>query len=177
MAKLNEMTIVRPYDHKTLGRVGVATLTAEVGKVTLNEVELPASSIEYLLTFALQNLQDAYAGAESAADAIARWGKKLDRLQAGTIGTRDSAGGASAEQKMIRSVVREQVRANATKEKWAAFTALEADAQAEKIDAIFAKQSDDGKAAIMVIVAERLAEAAKRAEQAKALGASMDIDL
>jgi hypothetical protein len=172
VATPTELTIVRPFDHKTFGRIGTVTLSAGVNDMSLNGTVLPASSIEYLLTFALQNLQDAYAGAESAVEAVARWEKKLDRLLAGTIGTREAGDGASATVRMIRTVLRELVRKS---DKWAAFKELGESEQNEKLDALYAKQSD--ASAIDAEVAKRIAALAEKAKQAKALAAMVDIDI
>src|SRR5688572_14266848 len=102
---MTKFNIARSFDHKLHGRIGLVEVEADVKSITISTGgvahELPATSIEYLLTFALQNLQDAYAGAENAADATARFGKKLDRLLAGTIGAREAGDGASAETKAI----------------------------------------------------------------------------
>lgn len=179
MAKLEtkEYAISRAFDHKTFGRIGIVEMSAGVSGVSINGKELPASSIEYLLTFALQNLQDAYAGADSEVDAKARWEKKLDRLLEGSIGLRASGGGESAEVRTRRAVIKEQVRKAVGKDKWTAFQALDADAQGEKLDAVFEKQDDAGQAAIMEQVAKRLAEAAQRKAQANKLAESIDLDI
>lgn len=166
MAKTNEILINRAFDHKAHGRIGIVELTAEVGAVKIGGKELPASSVEYLLTFALQNLQDAYAGAESADDAKARFEKKLDRLVAGTIGTRMTGDSASAEERMRRTVMGELLRkSDAGKEAWKAHE----DDRDEFLDALFDKQADAKKAEIMALVAERIEAALAKAKQAKAL--------
>ena len=73
MAKLetNVIPVSRTFDHKAHGRIGIVNMEAAVAYIAIDGKELPVSSIEYLLTFALQNLQDAYAGADSAAEATA----------------------------------------------------------------------------------------------------------
>ena len=174
MAKLEvkEYPINRAFDHKTHGRIGIVEMSAGVSGISINGKELPASSIEYLLTFALQNLQDAYAGAESADDAKARFGKKLDRLIAGTIGAREAGDGASAEVRMRRTVMGELIRRSGDAGK-AAWKAHEDDRD-EWLDAAFAKQTEAKQADIMRLVAERIAEAAEKAKQAKALAGGLE---
>lgn len=174
MAKTNEVKITRAFDHKTFGRIGVTELVADVGLVAINGNELPASSVEYLLTFALQNLQDAYAGADNADEAKARWQKKLVRLIAGSIGIREAGDGATVEVRTIRAILREQVRKS---DKWKAFKELDESVQNEKLDALYAKQADASKAAIDKEAAKRIAEAQARKKQAEALADAVTLDL
>ena len=54
--EMTKFTIARAFDHKTHGRIGLVNLEADVKAVTIDGKELPATSVEYLLTFALQNL-------------------------------------------------------------------------------------------------------------------------
>lgn len=173
MAKVNTVTVARSFDHKVHGRIGLVELVAEVGTVTLGGKELPASSVEYLLTFALQNLQDAYAGAESAEDAIGRFGKKLDRLLAGTIGAREAGDGASALTLAVRGVIGDMLRQAG---KWKeVIGALDEDKRAAKLDEIFAKQPEVKQAAITATAQERMAEAAARKAQAKEMAQGLAI--
>lgn len=174
MAKTNEVKIVRAFDHKAFGRIGVAELVADVGMVTINGNEVPASSVEYLLTFALQNLQDAYAGADNADEAKARWQKKFDRLIAGTIGTREAGDGASVEVRTIRTILRGLVKKSPA---WAAFKELDESVQNEKLDALYAKQDAEKKAAIDAEVKKRIAEAEAKRKQAAALADAIAVDL
>lgn len=168
MAKLEtkEYTVARSFDHRTFGRIGVVEMVAEIATVKLGGKELPTASVEYLLTFALQSLQDAYAGADSADDAQARFDKKLTRMMEGTLGQRAGGDGASAETRMTRTVIGEMLRK--TEDGKAAWKAHEDDRN-EFLDAIYAKQPDAKRAAIDAIVAKRLEEAAARAKQAKEL--------
>lgn len=169
---MTKFEINRAYDHKVHGRIGVVEMTADVGKVSIGGKELPATSVEYLLTFALQNLQDAYAGADSADDAQGRWQKKLDRLIEGTIGVREAGDGASVEVKMIRTVLGETLRKTEKgKEAWKAHE----DDRAEWLDKVFAKQSEEVQAEITAKAKARIAEQQAKAKQVKALADSIDI--
>lgn len=172
MAKLASMTINRSFDHKKFGRVGVVEMVAEVGEVTINGSTLPAASVEYLLTFALQNLQDAYAGAESTEDAGKRWSDKLARLIEGNIGVRSGGTSVSREVKVRRNVLAEQIR---VKGKGEVLKGLEGDERATFLDSVWEKQSDDAKAAIMALVAERIAEEDARKAQAKTLADTIEL--
>lgn len=170
---MTKYTIARAFDHKQHGRIGIVNVEADVKSITVEGKELPATSVEYLLTFALQNLQDAYAGADSADEAKARWQKKLDRLIEGSIGVREAGDGASALTKAIRGVVGDMLRGAG---KWKdVIGGLDEDKRAEKLDEIFAKQSKDKAEAITATAQERMAEAAKRKEQAKALASGLDV--
>ncbi len=166
------IAIARSFDHKTFGRVGLVEMTASVGEVKIGETVLPQSSVEYLLTFALQNLQDAYAGAESADEAQARFEKKLDRLMAGTIGTREAGSGASGEVKVRRQVMGELLRKSEAGK--AALKTHEDDRDAF-LDTVFGKQTEARQAEIMVEVAERIEAAKAKAKQAAALADSIEL--
>jgi hypothetical protein len=82
------------------------TLRIHNGVWFLDGKELPKVSREYLMVFALQSLQDAYAGAEDLDDAQARFEKKYTRLIAGEIGTREASGATSDETDAQRHVAR-----------------------------------------------------------------------
>lgn len=170
---MTKFNIARAFDHKAHGRIGLVEVEADVKSVTIGGKELPASSVEYLLTFALQNLQDAYAGAESEADAKGRFNKKLDRLLAGTIGTREAGDGASAETRMVRSVVGDMLRDLG---KWKEIIgSLDEDKRTDKLDEIFAKQPEAKQAAIMETVKTRLAEAEAKRKQATKLADGIEL--
>ena len=173
MTKLEtkEYLVNRAFDHKAHGRIGVVEMSAGVSGVSINGKELPASSIEYLLTFALQNLQDAYAGAESAAEATARFEKKLARLIEGTIGAREAGDGASLETRTIRTIIGEMLRSAG---KWKELTEGKDEAErAALLDAIFAKQPEAKQAAIRATAQERIKEAEARKAQAKEMASGL----
>lgn len=170
--KINAVTVARSFDHKVHGRIGLVELVAEVGAVTIGGKELPATSVEYLLTFALQNLQDAYAGADSAADAKARFEKKLDRLLAGSIGVREAGDGASAETKMIRVVLGELLRkTDAGKAK---LKEHEEDRDAF-LDEVFAKQAEAKQEEIKLEAGKRIEAQKAKATKAKAMADSIEL--
>ena len=170
---MTKFNIARAFDHKQHGRIGLVEMEADVKSVTIGGKELPATSVEYLLTFALQNLQDAYAGAESAADATGRFQKKLDRLLEGTIGVREAGDGASAETKAIRNVIGDMLRGAG---KWKeVIGALDEDDRPAKLDEIFAKQPEAKQEAIRTTARERMAEAAARKAQAKEMASGLSL--
>lgn len=111
MTKIN-----RTYEHRTFGAVGAVELEVNGGEWTLDGKALPQSSVEHLMMFALQTLQDAYAGAKDAGEAKALWSKKLDRLIAGGIGVRQG-GGVGEETKLWRIVAGRVLRQKAP-ERW-----------------------------------------------------------
>lgn len=82
------MDIKREYTHKRFGLIGSVRLTVPTEGWVLDDVPLTAAGVTHLATFALQSLQDAYAGAKDEGEALALWEKKLDRIMEGTIGTR-----------------------------------------------------------------------------------------
>lgn len=75
------------------GRIGHVTFAIDSETpiiVTLDGVTLPPQSVEYLMNFALQALQDAYAGAASMDEAKGNWAKKRQALLDGTMGQRST---------------------------------------------------------------------------------------
>lgn len=166
--------IVREFNHRTFGHIGKVTLEHDVKVMKLNGMPLGAESIEYLLTFALQSLQDAYAGAKTEAEAQAAFAKKRDAVIAGTIGTRIS-NGVSEETRVVRQVVRALIKAKlgAKSAGWAEFTGKSDAAQDEYLDEVFAKN----EAKLRPAVDKRLDEIKRKREAKKALTQSTDIEL
>lgn len=174
MAKIEvtDYAVTRAFNHRTYGAIGQVTLSGGIGDLELNGQTLPGRSVEYLLTFALQSLQDAYAGAANADEAKAAFDKKLNAIINGTIGIRTGGGnGKPAYWKFVRAIVRDAL----TKRK-AEYEAL--DGAAEKnafLDEAFAGLPDDVKAKI-----EAKANALFEAEQkrkAEAADVAKGIDL
>lgn len=159
------MNVNRIYTHKTLGRIGHVELVAPEGTWTLDGQKLPEQSVEHLLNFALQTLQDAYAGADSADEAAANWEKKRAKLLDGTIGTRGGSGGEEPHVPFIRAIIR-KLLGDANRK---AYKALgDAKAKNEFLDALFAKQPDAARAKIESAAREELAaDLARKAEAAK----------
>ena len=85
------MEIDRTYEHKSAGTIGQVKLTVPSEGWVLDGKALSEQSVRHLAYFALQTLQDAYAGADTMPDAerVGRFNKKYDRLMLGTIGTRE----------------------------------------------------------------------------------------
>lgn len=123
------------------GRIGAVTLVADINEVTIDGKAVPEASVNYLLNFSLQSLQDAYAGAESLDEAMGSWEKKLTALVDGTIGVRGSGGGMSDEER-AELYVAESIYATKfgkDTEKGKAFRELKDDDKAEFLVDIVAK--------------------------------------
>lgn len=165
----------RNYTHRTFGKIGAVTFTAPKGKYLLNGTELPQASVDHLLTFALQTLQDAYAGAKSTDEALGAFNTKLDRLLNGTIGTRGTGDGADERTRVARSVVHAAAKAKfgSKSPEWATFTGLDDDARNAKLDGWY----EANKAAFDPAVDEEMARRNARREANKGLGATVDISL
>jgi hypothetical protein len=136
------MEINRSYSHKVLGAIGNVTLVVPDGEWTLDGQVLPTQSVAHLANFALQTLQDAYAGKESITDAIRAFTDKYDRLVEGTLGTRSGGGvdETTAVQRMIaRGVLKTKLGGKSPE--WAEFTGMDDDAQAARLDGIWAKNA------------------------------------
>ena len=167
---MTKIETVREFNHRDHGSIGRVVISADVATVTLNGKELPIGSVEYLLNFALQSLQDAYAGSKTAAEAQGAFNGKLDKLIEGTIGTRSGGAGVSDETRISRQVVREVLRKSLTKE---AYEAKYKDDDAA-VDAVYGKNV----AKLEGEVKTRLAKLAEeRARKAKLVKASSDLEL
>lgn len=169
------MQINRTFNHRTFGKVGEVKFTVPKGKFLLNEHELPEVSVMHLMTFALQTLQDAYAGAKSTDEAKGAFNGKYDKLINGTIGTRASGDGADERTRVARSVVRGAVKAKfgGKSPEWAKFTGLDDASQAAKLDEWYAKNEAAFASAVDEKMAELAAARAKRGELAKAVAFEM----
>lgn len=97
---------------KGLGREpAFASIECEYeAKISLNGKEIPAASVQYLLNFSLQSLQDAYAGAKTSDESRGMLLKKLDAICSGTIGLRGESGGVSEELAIQRTVVSRRLK-------------------------------------------------------------------
>lgn len=154
-------TTSRSYAHKTFGQIGAVTMTSPDGDWTINGAVVPERTVDHLLTFALQTLQDAYAGAADATDAKEKFDCKLAKLAAGTLGVRSGGGAAVDEEtRHMRMIMRSLVAANFGKLAW---KSMEEDEKVEYIDEAYDGLSDDDRAAIDEAVAEAIA-AEKRAK-------------
>jgi hypothetical protein len=169
-------TITRNFAHRTFGAIGSVVLEHNCDVMKIDGKVIPGESIEYLLNFALQSLQDAYAGAKTQDEATAMFAKKRDAVVGGTIGARSAGGNAVSEAtKVARSIVRALLKAKwgAKSTEWAEFTGLsDADADA-KLDDVFAKNADKLKAKVDARVAELAAE--REAKRNLASGVSLDL--
>lgn len=153
-------TTARSYSHKSFGHIGAATIQSPDGEWTLNGKTLSEKSVDHLLTFALQTLQDAYAGAKSDDDARALWEKKLGKIMEGTIGTRVAGGSkASDETRHMRRILRDSVAAEFTKLAW---KTMDEDERVEAIDEAYANLDADDAATVDAMIDEAIA-----AEKAK----------
>lgn len=165
----------RNYTHRTFGAIGSVVFEAPKGKYRLNGQDLPEVSVAHLMTFALQTLQDAYAGAKSTDEALGAFNTKLDKLLNGTIGTRGSGDGADERTRVARSVTMAAAKAKfgAKSPEWATFTGLDDDAKNAKLDAWYAANAD----AFDPAIDEEMARRAAKRDANKTLGASVAIEM
>lgn len=153
------------------GRIGHVELVADVKSMTLDGAKLPDASIEYLLNFSLQSLQDAYAGAEDLAEATGSWEKKRDALLDGTIGVRGSGGGMSDEDRAAYYVAEQAVRAKVGTDAWKEMDDEARVARTESaIEKLRTADADAFEAAVAARVAHVVEQRQKRAAEKAALG-------
>lgn len=165
----------RSYTHRTFGNIGSVSFAVPKGKFTLNGTELPEASVAHLMTFALQTLQDAYAGAKSTDEALGAFNGKLDKLLNGTIGVRGSGDGADERTRVARSVTMSAAKAKfgAKSPEWATFTGLDDAAKNEKLDAWY----EANKAAFDPAIDEEMARRAARRDAKNSLAGSVAIEM
>lgn len=152
------LVIERSFVKRNEGTISNVRLEAQVSKMTLDGKELPDSSVEYLLNFALQSLQDAYAGGKTLDECKALFAKKYDRLLAGQIGVRESGESIDDETRIGRKIVRAQIRQNA--DAWKKFAQLSEDEQLAALDKNLAKNAEK-LAPVIAAEMKRLADEKK----------------
>lgn len=169
------MEIIRNYAHRTHGAIGAVTFVAPDGTYTLNGKALPESSIAHLLRFALQTLQDAYAGATDAAECVGAFDKKLNAIINGTLGTRMGGNGVDEETSVARSIVRMALKTSWGEKspKWVAFTGLSDGEQATRLD----KVRGDNPGLFDQAIADKLAERKRDRETKAKLVAAISINI
>ena len=169
MTEVSRTFALRKFDG---AKIGAVVLSAPKGKWALDGQELSQASVEYLMTFALQSLQDAYAGADTLAEAKAAFAKKLDAVKNGTIGVRTGGGGTDPLTAMMRQIARSDLKAAliASGKGTKGFTAMDKAAQAEILDKVIAKDPERYEKGAKAELRAR-AEAAKKAADAVDLGA------
>lgn len=144
-------TITRTYAKRETsksdwsGNIGEVVLTlGDDGTMTLDGTKLGDAAMRHLLNFALQTLQDAYAGAKSLDEAQGNFAKKRAALLEGTIGVRGSGDGESEATRIARKLVLAEFKLGLgagwkDSEKWKAFDGLTPEEQNAKLDAAFEK--------------------------------------
>ena len=168
------MEIFREFNSRAHGPIGEVTFIAPDGDYTLDGKVLPVASVNHLLTFALQSLQDAYAGAKDSAECIGAFEGKRDKLFAGTLGTRGGEGVSfyvTVARQIMRGIIKAKLGAKSAE--WAAFTGLEPAEQNAKLDENFAANETALKSAVEAEIETRKAKAAQKA----ALGKGMTINI
>lgn len=168
-------TIIRNYAHRVHGQINEVKLTHNCDKMLIDGRELPAQSIEYLINFGLQSLQDAYANAKTQAEAAGAHLKKLEALLNGTIGTRSGGVSVTEATKVARTLVRALLKDKwgVKSAEWATFTGLSDDDAEAKLDEIFEKNKDK----LQARVDARLAELAAEREAKRKLVAEVEISI
>lgn len=157
------MEVTRTFTHRTYGNIGSVELVAPKGKWTLDGKELPEQSVDHLLHFALQTLQDAYAGSKTADEAKGAFDGKYDKLVNGTIGTRGGGEGATLETIVARSIMKVAAMAGLSEADRKTFDEMDASAQNAKLDEWLVDNQPALQSAIDDEVAERKAKAARKA--------------
>lgn len=170
---MTQVNVTREFNHRKHGAIGKVVMTGDA-TFKIDGKDLPDNSVEYLVNFALQSLQDAYAGSDNAKDAITAFDAKLKNIVDGTIGQRSSGGGVSEFTKVARSIVKKLLAANdAGKAKLAGFADLPDGEVNAALDDIYEKNSEKLEAAVKAEVKRREDERKAKAK----LTSSIEIEL
>lgn len=162
------MEVTRIYAHSgrkgsvALGDIGAVRLSFS-GTMQLDGRPLGPNATEHLLMFALQTLQDAYAGATTQADAVAAFTAKRNKLLDDTIGTR-SGSAADPLETFRRAIVRTALKGGTNEAEY-----KKADDKSAWIDKFHATLTDEQKAAIEELAKEAHEDAVARASKARAI--------
>ena len=174
------MQFVRVYekkeskrDSKWVGYVGKVVLESDVTVIKLNGKPIAESSIEYLLNFALQSLQDAYAGADDLTEGVANFEKKLEAIIAGTLGTRSGGEGVTEEVRVGRQLAQQALKSKLGSDKYKTWLTNDDDVKIAKLDEILAKNAAHFKP----LVAEKLAALAAERKRNALAASNVTIDL
>lgn len=115
------MKFDRKFQHKSKEGVvtdfGIVAVEYEA-VISLNGNEMGERSVEHLIHYAMQSLQDQYAGvgtSKTVAEATAAFTTRLDKLVNGTIGIRSGTGGVDPLTTVMRSIARKFVKAKLSK--------------------------------------------------------------
>lgn len=165
------MKVVRNYVYKGVA-LGAVEFEAPEGAFKLNGQTLPVASVQHLLNFALQTLQDAYAGAKSPEEAKGSFEKKRDKLIDGSIGVRVGGGGESEDVRVRRQIVKAVLLKKLTGKQLEAFKALEGGELNAKLDAAYEKNE-----AVFKPHVERRLEELRVERERKAQLASLTADI
>lgn len=170
---MTQINVTREFAHRTHGAIGKVVMTGEAA-FKIDGKDLPDTSVEYLVNFALQSLQDAYAGSANQAEAQAAFAAKLKNIVDGTIGQRSSGGGVSEFTKVARSIVKKLLAGNDTgKAKLATFADMKDAEVNAALDEIYEKNSAKLEAAVKAEVKRREDERKAKAK----LTNSLEIEL
>lgn len=135
------MQVVREFVKREHGSIGRVVLESDVTTIKLNGKPVPEASIHYLLNFALQSLQDAYAGAKDLAEAQGLWAKKLDAIVDGTIGVRGAGASVSDEVRIGRRIVQGLYKKMVSKEAYKAWLTNDDETKNAFLDGLIEKNA------------------------------------
>lgn len=154
------------------GFVGEVRLRIEGNDWELNGVELAPASKMHLANFALQTLQDAYAGATNMTEAKAAFEKKLDKILNGTIGMRGV--GEDAIMRFVRAIIRPKL----TGANKAAYDALDTQRDRDEfLNDIFANLPEEKADAVMAAAERAQALDEKQKREAAEFSAANKVDV
>jgi hypothetical protein len=160
--------VTREFVSKAFGAIGKSgwRVTESGAAEMLREakwVAVPTSTRDALAMFALQTLQDAYAGAKTASEAVGSFDKKLDAYIEGTVGTRATSWESVAREFIVAALVARD----------ATFKGLKGDDRTAAIDAALAKNVD--KPAFRATVDAEIAKRAEEAAKLRAMASAVDL--
>lgn len=150
------------------------TTIAKTETRSIDWAKLPANAQEKIIAYGVQRIfNDMVGGSErfpTIEDKMAHVDAQIARFMAGDIG-RAAATGVAPAVTIARQLVRAALKAQlgAKSEKWATFTGLSDDAQAAKLDEVFAKNEAKFEPEVQAELKRREAAAKSKAKLADKL--------
>ena len=165
------MKFDRKFYHKSTDTTfGIVSVEYD-GTISLDGNELGETSVQYLVNYAMQALQDTYAGvgtSKTVDEATAAFTTRLDKLIKGTIGIRSGTGGVDPLTTVMRSIARKFVKAKLSKAEYKEKYTDNEDKN-DYLDSVIDKKPETFEAA-------GKAELARMAKEASTI-ADLDVDL
>jgi len=178
MALTKEQTAIAEAIFAASYGVSIGKRAGEPTHVPVDMASMPQNAWLKIVSYGVQRtFNDMIGGSDTdVATKVAQTRDNVAEYLKGNVG-RQAASRATPLEVAIRNIMRKLVTAKMDKEAKKAWDALEADERNAQLDALFAKQAEPVKAKLTKQAQKDVEEAQRRAEEAKALGTEVTLDL